>query len=192
MGGETYAAERGDGVDEVAFVVDEDGSGLPQRCLGDAPGGGQGSGLGAGEVADVAASDDQGHDGYPVGQAAYGLGETAPFRGGLHVQGDGPYVLVLGEVEQDVGLGDVQAVAQPDPQAQADAGLGKGEGQRVVHSATGGHDRHRARFQIGHARDETGRQPSARGEEARVSSPALAQESASVSTMKVLSESLIG
>ena len=98
VGGEPYAAEGGDGVDEVAFVVDEDGSGLAQGRPGHAPGGGQGAGVGAGEVADVAAAHDQGHDGDTVGQAAYGLGEAAAFRGGLHVQGDGPYGVVLGEV----------------------------------------------------------------------------------------------
>ena len=78
-GGEPYAAERGDGVDEVAFVVDEDGSGLAQGRPGHAPGGGQGAGVGAGEVADVAAAHDQGHHGDTIGQAAYRLGEAAAF-----------------------------------------------------------------------------------------------------------------
>ena len=166
IGREPYSAEGCDGVYEVAFVVDEDGSGLAQGRPCHAPGSGQGAGVGAGEVTDVAAAHDQGHDRDTIGQAAYGLGEAASFRGGLHVQGDGPYVVVLGNVVEDVRLGDVQAVAQPDPEAQTDAGLGQGEGQRVVHASAGGHDRHRARFQIGHARDEAGRQPSVGSEEA--------------------------
>ena len=72
--------QRHDRVDQVPLVVDQHGTGRPQRRPGRPPRRGERSGVGTGEVADVGAPDDQGDDGHVSGEPLDGLDEARARR----------------------------------------------------------------------------------------------------------------
>ena len=122
--------------------------------------------MGRGKVVDVRRlAHGKGDDGLFAAGPVYGFIKLATVGNPFQVQGDGPGVVIIGQIIQNFGNPHIRGVAHAHAEADAHAVVAQIGGQDQVHAAALGYHGHRAGGQAVDPRHDVGRHPQLGGAE---------------------------